>query len=79
MVSVMAMSERIFLSKTISFFIKELIKTEYETPRSLAPALILAIQSALKALFLFFLSLNAYCKDLMLDCFAVLNNLLLAP
>ena len=59
--------------------LKELIKTEYETPRSLAPALILAIQRALKDLFLFFLSLNAYCKDLIFDCFAVLNSLLLAP
>ena len=75
----MAISERIFLSKAMSFFIKELIKTEYETPSSLAPALILAIQRALKDLFLFFLSLNAYCKDLIFDCLAVLNNLLLAP
>ena len=63
----------------MSFFIKELIKTEYETPNSLAPALILAIQRALKDLFLFFLSLKAYWSDLILDCFAVRNSLLLAP
>ena len=75
----MAISERIFLSKTISFLANELIRTEYEIPSSLAPALILAIQRALKALFLFFLSLKAYCKDLILDCLSVLNNLLLAP
>ena len=75
----MAKSDRIFLSKTMSFLAKELIRTEYETPKSLAPALILAIHKALKALFLFFLSLKAYCKDLILDCLAVLNNLLLAP
>ena len=50
------MSERIFLSKAISFLSKEFIRTEYDTPCSLAPALILAIHKALKALFLFFLS-----------------------
>ena len=58
--SVMAISERIFLSKAISFLANEFMRTEYETPNSLAPALILAIHKDLKALFLFFLSLNAY-------------------
>ena len=55
------------------------VTVEYEMPNSLAPALILAIHKALKALFLFFRSLNAYCKDLIFDCLAVLYNLLLAP
>ena len=40
--SVMAISERIFLSKAISFLANEFMRTEYETPNSLAPALILA-------------------------------------
>ena len=67
----MAISERIFLSKAMPFFNKEFIRTEYETPNSLAPAFILAIQRALNDLFLFFLSLKAYCKDFILDCLAV--------
>ena len=79
MLSEIAISDNIFLSNAISFLDIEFIRAEYETPKSLAPAFILAIQRALKDLFLFFLSLNAYCKDLMFDCFAVLYNLLLAP
>ena len=39
---------------------------------SLDPAFILEIHKDLNDLFLFFLSLNAYCKDLIFDCLAVL-------
>ena len=74
-----ARSERVFLLSLMFFCDRELINLEYDTPNSLQPALIREIQSDLKDLFLFFLSLKAYCKDLILDCFAVLYNLLLAP
>ena len=73
------MSERFFLSMIILLDAKPLISLEYETFSDLDAALILDIQRDLKALFLFFLSLNAYCKDFIFDCFAVLYNLLLAP
>ena len=46
---------------------------------SLDAAFILEIHKALMSLFLFFLSLKAYCNDFMFDCFAVLYNLLRAP
>ena len=44
----------------ILFVAMPLINLEYETPKVLDAAFILEIQRALKALFLFFLSLNAY-------------------
>ena len=67
------------LGVSYSKLINALISFEYETPSSLEPALIRAIHKDLNALFLFFLSLKAYCNDLILDCFAVLKSLLLAP
>ncbi len=63
----------------IFFCDKELINFEYDTPSSLDPALILATHNDLNTLFLFFLSLNAYYIDLIFDCLAVLNSLILAP
>ena len=61
------------------FLVNPLTSLEYETPKSLEAELILAIHKDLNDLFLFFLSLNAYCKALIFDCLAVLYNLLLAP
>ena len=61
------------------FFVNPLMSLEYETPKSLEAALILEIHKDLNDLFLFFLSLNAYCIDFIFDCLAVLYSLLLAP
>ena len=77
--SLTAMSDSIFRFKIIFFFFEASINEEYLTSRVLRDAFILEIQRDLKDLFLIFLSLNAYCKDLIFDCFAVLKSLLLAP
>ena len=74
-----SISDKIFLSNSILLVSNPLISFEYETPSCLEAALILAIHKDLNARFLFFLSLKAYCRDLIFDCLAVLKSLHLAP
>jgi hypothetical protein len=51
----------------------------YETSNGINAAEILEIHKERKVLFLFLLSLKAYCNALTFDCLAVLKSLLLAP